>query len=283
MLERIFWLGILLFLITGCYENKVDCLDVRASDFAIDADEPCSDCCEFPVLRLQFQHKVQINDSTIYNLTYADSVYYDGAGNPFRINNIQYYISEAHLFRVNGAEEETQDSIELEIFLDGNRTILKYFEDNFNIVNPGSFQGSEAGTFAKSGVYNRIRLAIGLAGDANKVIPTLAPEGHPLADLDMYTNPDSGYIFNSLELFRDTTAADTIPYMLNILTPENLVYVDLDFPEIFFLANGAEARVTIRVNYLKWFEGVNIKGDREEMIRNIVDSIAHSFSVIEVL
>ena len=173
------WIGLGLLTLamlwnTGCFEPEEGCLDIRASNYALDADEPCADdCCTFPQLTLQFLHKVVINDTLSNNLKYVDSVYYGRNGVPLRVNNIQYYLSNVHLFRSSGQEEAIQDSIELEIILETDRTIFKTFENNFALVNAGSFRDASIGTFAKSGTYDRMRFAIGIEGEANKTSPRL--------------------------------------------------------------------------------------------------------------
>ena len=58
----------LTFLLSGCYEDRKGCLDLRATNFDIDADRECDGCCVYPQLRLVFEHKLS-PDSTA-NLTY---------------------------------------------------------------------------------------------------------------------------------------------------------------------------------------------------------------------
>ena len=97
----------------------------------------------------------------------------------------------------------------------------------------------------------------------------------------MYANADSGYVFNRLEFFRDTTAADTIPTVIDIGLEENLRVVSL--PATFSLIEGFNITVTLQVDYLTWFNGIDVKNDSEEQIANkIVDNLTQSFSIIAV-
>ena len=57
----------------GCYEPIEGCLDVRATNFDLNADRSCPDnCCEYPELRLKLLHRYQQIDTYGLDLAFHD-------------------------------------------------------------------------------------------------------------------------------------------------------------------------------------------------------------------
>lgn len=271
-------LSIILFLLPSCYEPQEGCLDIQATNFDAEADNQCPDCCTYPNMALGFRHRV-VKADTFFNLVYLDSVYNDDFGQPYRFKNIQFYVSNFHLIRPDGSEELVSDQLQFE--LQGTEEKISV-ENNFALVNRNTFTDYTLGTYVVSGDFAGMRFALGVEGEANQADPNTLPEDHPLhIEEDMYFNADSGYVFNRIELFRDTTAADTIPTVLEIGLNDNLREVTL--PASFNLIEGFDIVVTLQVDYLTWFRGVDIKNDSEEQMRDkIVQNITESFSIIAV-
>lgn len=264
----------------GCYEPVEGCLDVQASNFDVDADEPCADCCEYPDLRLDFQHKY-VKGERVENLIFDDSVYYDVNGLPFRLNSIRFFLSELHLVRADGMEVGIEDRLELGVWTESLDTMRVTVEDNYTIVDPAVFGVKEIGKIITSGRFDRLRFNIGLDETANRAVINAFPEeqqDHPLAEEEMYWDFDRGYIFNRIELVRDTVAG-TPPTVLEIGTDQNLTTVEL--PIDFEALEGFNVSVTLRVDYNIWFRDINVKTDSEStLIQKIVANLADSFSLV---
>lgn len=273
---------LLLLSLTACFEPKEGCLDINAVNYAVDADEPCSGCCQYPVLRLDFLHKTFPGSNA--NLQYLDTVYQDGAGNDFRFRSIQFYLSDIRLVRSDGEEVGVTDTIWLRIPAAEGDTINEVVEDNFALVNPADFGVMQIGTFLSKGTFNKIKFTLGLSGPANLVDPVTLPEEHPLANEQMYWGPDSGHIYNRIDLFRIPEPEDTVITLLEIGTPENLMEVELEFDDTpLYLDPGFIPKVIIRIDYLTWFRGVNLDDQtNEEIAQKIVQNLTDSFSVVEV-
>jgi hypothetical protein len=271
----------LAFSLTACVEQQEGCLDINAVNFQVDADRPCTGCCEYPVLELNFQHKAF--PDTSLNLVYEDSVYQDGSGNSFRFRQIRYYLSALHLVRPDGAELTVEDTLQLPIEQPDGHIDFEIVEDNFVLVNPGDYQRKEIGTIHTEGTFSKVKFTFGLAGAANTVDPGALPGDHPLSDPSLYWNADSGRIFNRIELFRVENDVDTIETVLEIGMPENLRTIELPLPDPFFLDPGFSAELVLRVDYLTWFEEVNLISDsKEQIIEKIVNKLTESFSVVEI-
>lgn len=278
--RALLFLGLILAT-TACLEQEEGCLDINATNYQVDADLPCADCCMYPLLQLNFQHKVF--PDTSLNLVYEDSIYQDGAGNEFRFRQIRYYLSNLHLLRPDGAEVGVEDTLQLPVEQPGGQIGIEVVEDNFALVDPGDFRRKDIGTIRTQGMFNKVKLTFGITGAANTVEPGVLPDNHPLAAPGLYWNADSGRVFNQIELFRVENGRDTIETVLEIGMPENLRTMELSLPQEFYLDPGFSAELILRINYLTWFEDVNLVADSEEqIIQKIVKKLTESFSVVEI-
>lgn len=271
--------------LVGCYEPREGCLDAAAANFDLEADKPCDDCCTYPSLKILLQHRV-VTPDTIYRFGLKDSVYYDALGQPFKIKDLRFYMSNIHLVRSDGSEVLLEDKIELTLPLTGGGTETVEAEDNFLLVNPSLSQSFAIGALKAEGPFNRIRFNLGIAEPANKALPEEMPENHPLAlqsNFPMYFSADSGYIYNKILLLRGITTADTIPTTLSIGTLPFLRQFELDLPGLFDPDKGFNSRVTIRVDYGRWFREIDARNDSPALlIQKIVSGLEGAFEVVEV-
>ncbi len=268
-------------LLTACVEPKEGCLDVNAVNYQVDADLPCSDCCEYPTLQLDVLHKV--NPDSEANLNFGDSVYQDGAGNDFRINDIQFYLSNVALLRPGGSPVRVTDTLQIPVEQPDGSIKIEVVTDDIVLLNPNDLRTSRVGNFISQGVFSAIRFDVGIDGPANFVAPALLPEDHPLALQEMYWNADSGRIYNRIDLFRIEGQADTLRTLLEIGLPGQLRTVELSLPTPFELSPGFGPSLVIRINYLTWFSQVDLKNDDEAaLIQKIVNNLTESFSVIAI-
>ena len=271
---------VLLAFLPACYEPVEGCLDVEAVNYSLEADKNNSEECVYPKVRLSVQHRYSKND-TLYRFALVDSIYYDALGNPFRLNSVRFYISNFHLVYTDGQEKEMDETIDIKIPQPDGSDLERTIEDNFSLISPRVTQNYTIGTLKESGTLQEIRFAVGVEGLANIADPGSFPNGHPLSLLDssLYFNQDSGYVFQYIELFRDTTAADTIPEVLRIGTPEYLREVRL--PVDFKKDSGFHLLLTLQVDYSFWFRDINARQDSPEQLTDkIVANMAQSFSLV---
>jgi hypothetical protein len=89
-------------------------------------------------------------------------------------------------------------------------------------------------------------------------------------------------VYQFIELFRDTTAADTIPEQLRIGTFANLQQVQL--PVGGEKIPGFNLKVVIQIDYSKWLAGINVATDSNaELQQIIVGNTAEAFSLQEIV
>ncbi|HQU58527.1 MAG TPA: hypothetical protein PLU64_05005, partial [Saprospiraceae bacterium] len=162
-------------------------------------------------------------------------------------------------------------------------TLLREVEDNFSLASPRVTQNYTIGTLRKSGEVREIRFDLGVAGLANQAGPASFPDNHPLGLIDssLYFNQDSGYVFQYIELFRDTIAADTVPATLRIGTTPYLREVRL--PVSFTKARGYHIQVNMQADYSYWFQNIDARQDSPmALIDKIVANQAQGFSILDI-
>ena len=277
------FLFILICLVAGCYEPVEGCLDVEAVNYNLEADRNNNEECEYPEIRLSVAHRYS-KDDTLYRFGLVDSVYFDALGKPFRLNNVRFYISNFHLIYADGQEQEVEETIDILIPQDDGTDLPRTIEDNFSLLSPNVTQNYTIGTLTQSGNIQEVRFAVGVEGLANLADPNSFPSTHPLAlqDSSLYFSQDSGYVFEYIELFRDTTAADTIPVVLQIGTSSFLQEVRL--PEDFDKNQGFHILLSLQVDYSYWFRDINAREDSpEQLIEKIVGGLAQSFSIVAIV
>ncbi len=279
---------LILFVFSGCYEDQEGCLDIRATNFDPSADVYCSDvpvedCCNYPNLQLQLQHRVELPD-TIYRLVYNDSVYYDAVGQPFRIQNIQYYLSNFELIRADGSILRINETVEIDLNQTGDPELVTFIPD-WLLVNAGISPVLTIGDFRETGQFDKLRFDVGLYADLNRLNPLDFAAGNPLAvQTDtMYNFQDGRYYYTKTSFFQDTVATDTIPRVVTTDINQGTVPVEIDLPNDFNHLEGFNLLLTLRVDYLSWFSNVDVRNDTEAQIaEKFVQQLADAYSLVNI-
>lgn len=267
-------------LLTSCYEPNEGCLDATSTNFDANADDACPDCCTYPTLEVSFLHKVATSDSTTANLAYNSFYTFDSI-DFFLINRIRFYISDIQLLHTDGSFYTGLDSIDLAIPEETGDTSEIRVPNNFILVDKNNFQDNSLGNFRKSGNFDGIQFKIGITDPANHADPNQLSDEHPLSfqEESMHWNTNDGYIFNQISLTRDTLTRDSI--LVEYGTDDKLRTVSLN--ESFFVPEGFNITLVLQINYLQWFEGINLETESTTMIaETIVDRVAASISLVEV-
>ena len=259
--------------LSACFEPKEGCLDIEATNFDADADKDC--CCQYPKLRLE---TVQRFDTLQY---LPDSLYPADNGALFRIKSVVFYLSEFQLFQ-NGETFTVSDTVQLQAFAPagGNDTIKETFTDDFLLVRRTPVD-NEVGDFRPAGLFENIKIRLGLSPDAQRVVPRLAKSGHPLKIQgdSLWYGRDAGFVFFQAIIVRDSMTATQ---------PDTLAFTKADFDDFFIEQSGAfthrsggyDFRLKLNVDYKKLFKGVNwTAGDILTWKSQIVANLPNVFSV----
>lgn len=278
-----FYAALVALLLQACAEPKRDCLDVQATNFAVDADEACSGCCIYPQLRLDLLHKFRIGDS-LYNFVPETGVYPDGAGNAFRFKDLRFYISELHLLRSDGTTMTLDGRLTLRKAVAGSDSMNVEVEDNFLIATPASLARLVPGSFREGGAVTGISFKIGIGEPARSTDPGSAPAGHPLREqaLPLWT-ASQGYLSQRMELYPGATPADTIPRLLEYGGAGSVQTIALSLAQPFSAPSGYHIALTLRIDYDRWFRDVDLRSDTSpEIFRKITDNLPGSFTVTSI-
>ena len=281
---RVVSLIIISFLLTACYEPVEDCLDRRATNFDISADEPCPDCCTYPKLKIRFDNKWQYPDTLLAFRT--DTVFYDALNQPFRINRIRFYWSGFRLVLDSGEELPITDLIDIKI-PNGIDTMTLNVVDHFLLADINSSTDNlTLGTIVPEGMMTGFKTYFGIADPANKAFISEIPKNHVLAPQlgNLNYDTDIGYVFAQIEYFQDTIAVDTIPVIINIFGADALKSLSFDLPMPVKLIEGFNPQLVIETDFAHWFEGVNVRlGDTLAIQTQISNNIEGSFTLKDVL
>jgi hypothetical protein len=277
----LFVFGFSIFL-AACYQPKEGCLDLWATNFSIDADESCDDCCTYPKLKVALLNRLTANNPDgIFNL---DSLYptpFDES-RFFKISDVKFYLSSLELIKTDGSQVTVSDSTWADLSSNPAGVSGVWLRSSLAWLNRRNSNTASLGSALTEGSFSGVSFYIGLTGLEPYAIPDSMPLGHPLAlQPPDSTNwaPSTGYLFNQIEFFRDTLS--TTPKSVIKITAPDAVLVDISAG--FELRRGRDITVNLRVNYLDWFAGVDFSRDDDSVIRQkILTNLYSSFQLLSI-
>ncbi len=263
---------LLILIQTACFEPKEGCLAVEATNFDASADKDC--CCEYPKLVLDVVQRfdtLSFTENAAYPAPLDDHL--------FRLKSVTFYLSDFQLFQ-NGILHTVGDTVQLRAFgPTGLDTITETLTNDFLLVRRQSFSNN-IGDFRTDGTFDNVSIRLGLTEPARRVIPRLAPVGHPLrtqAD-SLWHGPAVGYIFAQIVLTRDT---------FSTTLPDTISLSRADIGDFFIKTNNSVQHVTgydfhlrLLADYKSLLEGVDLTtGDISAWKSQIVANLPNAFSV----
>jgi len=263
----LFWI----MLLPACYEPVEGCLDAAATNFDVDADDPCLDCCSYPELIVSFTHTA--GEAFLS----ADSLYTSRTQKPYRIKDVKFYLSSFRLVDDAGNVFGVEDKVELNVLQNGVEELVE-LEDNFQLVRRSSSKLT-FGEFRESGNFERVLFFVGVNPDANNANPNSLPDDHPLRiePDSLHWDQQAGYIFNRTIIQPDTSSADELT--IEIGSIPNLVLVDLAFAKS--INRGTDTEISILIDYLEWFKGIDFEASEASIRQKIVENTEGAFSIEE--
>ncbi|MEZ5058577.1 MAG: hypothetical protein R2879_16200, partial [Saprospiraceae bacterium] len=198
-----------------------------------------------------------------------------------KIKKVFFYISDLQLIASDGRLLNVQDSIEIGYLDSGADTLFKEITDNFAIGNRGILASRTLGEVGAQGSFQGIQFRVGLKDESRDYLPNKVRAGHPLAfqsDSLNWTETDK-YNYQYWEFYRDTLDMDST--VIRITAP-NSNFIQLYEP--FELKRGFDVAVSIRIDYLKWWEGIDPKNQDLESIKNaLVTNLPQAFSISSIV
>lgn len=241
-------------------------MDFRAVNYDVTADNACTDCCTYPVLKLVLRHQAvwpPKPDTSIvfkYNTPYIspfDELHY------FSVDRFRFFISGLHLIATNGHIHVLPDSL---TFTSENNQTFKT-ENNFVVADRDILQTATVGTFVAEGDYDKIELTVGLPQQLIKAVADDLPKDHALATSDtLLYDSLSGYRHGIVRFYRDTLDATPIEEF-HFAASQQLT---IPLPKVLSIRPGHHVKLTLTINYLALFDGVDLVNDATETIREKV-------------
>jgi hypothetical protein len=266
--------------LTACYEPKEGCLDILSTNFSVDADLQCQDCCSWPELRVRFQHRAVYPD-TIVNFTLRDSVYTDRDGNPYRVVDFRFLLSNFSLVRPDGSEISLFNKISTRRFLPDGSLKPDSILNDILLLRPGVSPLLDAGIFRAAGSFVSLRFDVGLSEIAQSVDPVSLPTTHPMnpASSGMEWDRMNGFDFQRVVLMPGASAQDTtqlrVPISSSSLRRRIELPVSLDIPE------GRNLEFELQIDYRKWLSGIAIRNQTvEEIKQSLILQTPEVFSIL---
>lgn len=273
---------VLVLSLQHCAEPKTGCLDVRATNFQVDADATCGDCCTFPQIRLDLLHKFTIGDSLLNFI--PGNTYPDGTGNPFRLGDLRFYLSEIHFLRSDGTTNKLNKTVVLRKANPNGDSLRIEVEDNFALATPAALGRIQPGNFQDGGTFTGVRFKIGVGEPARNADPGSAPNSHPLRpqNVPMWTTTQ-GYLSQRIEVFPGSPPADTIRRLLEIGGTTSVREITLRFKSPLSVPPGFHIALTLQIDYARWLKNIQFRTDSDaEVFRKITENLPLSFAVTSI-
>lgn len=234
----------------SCYRPVEDCLDPEATNYLLTADDPCIDCCVYPVISLNVFH---LNGDVTFNL--GDTIT-NNIGQQVVLLDYAYLLSQFTVDTPEGAIK-VEDSISIATIA-GTETIT----DDIIKVDRGAFS-YDVGTAIYEGSSTSLTFAVGLPDAINGNPDNLIspPEDHPLVvDIDtLYDDIDEQFVFQRIQVAPGPDFTDTIIYDITDVAP---ILVEVSAPS----ERGQDKSIGIEAKYDLWFTDIDFTALTEEEI-----------------
>lgn len=233
---------------SSCYDPREGCLDIEATNFDAAADDNC--CCTYPTLRLTLLPRF---DTLVWK---PDTAYEYAPGRWFRLHQAVFYLSDFQLVQ-GGTAFSVSDTLGLSVFGTAGDTLREVFTNDFQLIRRTT-ENYTVGTFRPAGAFESVRFRVGLPNAAQRVIPALTPEGHPLRPQNegLWLGADTGFVALKLVFSRDTFSSTV---------PDTLVFSRPDFAGVVVQTNGVfqhesgfDFSLKLTADYRALFEGVDL-------------------------
>lgn len=235
----VIFLAIAFAQLSACYSPVEGCTDPESTNYAVDADNSCEDCCIYPILKLSIFHE---NADTTFKLN--DTITND-LGQQISLLKYVYLLSDFEI-KIEDEVYEVSDSISLNV-----DTGIEFTKDDVIRVTRSLFT-FELGTAIFDGDIDEISFRIGLSDLLNENRFTVEVDEHALTnDPDSLFQSDAGtYVFQRLQVAQGVDFLDTVIY--DIKTAVEVAFPILDFESI----RGADKTIIIEAQYDRWFDGI---------------------------
>ncbi|MEM1214933.1 MAG: MbnP family protein [Bacteroidota bacterium] len=260
-------------------------MDTRSTNFDLDADLTCADCCTYPELQMRFRTTWSENGEEVP--LRSDTFYHDVNNNPFRFERLRFYWSAIQVQLLDGSALSMIDSIQLTIAETPADTTTRVVVDDFMLGNISSTTAkAEVGTLYATGLATGFSGQLGVPDPANKTVVGTLASTHPLGPQinGMNLGTEVGYIFAKVEFFQDTIATDTLLRAINIYGPEVLQPIAYTLLDPTTLVEGRSPVFELDVDLGRLFNNIDVRSaDTLGMKQQFVDNLTQIFQLTKLL
>ncbi|NNF34664.1 MAG: hypothetical protein HKN68_11170 [Saprospiraceae bacterium] len=254
---------LLLSLITSCYESVDGCLDPEATNYDVNADNDCDDCCILPSFNILMSYLVD-------GESYIDGNSFRVSQQGLMIEDFHFFISDISLIDPDGNEVDYEDEF---LIYDQSQSGENITED-FKYFASNQFRGTLE-NIRYSGFINEIRFNIGLTERINSYDKDSLEVNTELSKApdSVYVSIQEGYEFYSFQI-RDTIE-NSIEIRETDAYPLPEINVILDDVEI---RRGFNDELNLFIDFGLLFDGINLREMNEsEVLMTIIDNFPGSF------
>lgn len=248
------------FLLSSCYSNIEGCLDPESTNYGIEADVSCEDCCEYPILQLNIFHN---NGEETFNL--GDTIKNNFDQEVILLGYV-YLLSDFYVNTEDGFAHEVEDTINVSK-LDG----VEWVKEDVIRVKRSKFS-YDIGTTTFKGDVSTISFRTGILEDLNSFEIITPNSGNSLTtdpDTLLQTNPRQ-YVTQRILAVPGPEFNDTLVY--DVVNSEGINFINI--PVEYTSSRGLDKELEIIADYGLWFENINfetmqIHEVETELARNI--------------
>lgn len=241
-------MGLLCSLLFSCYQPKEGCLDSRAVNYDVSADDLC--CCTYPNLYFTIGY---FYDGEGFR---SDRVYYMGSDS-FKISSLDILISDVAL--VKSGDSSGVDSVRNMLLSDGEEML---FRDDFAHLKTGVSR-TTIGRFLATDTFDRLDFSFGLNKGLD-INPKSLSSIHPLSpELSGWTD-STGFAFMRMTLIRGASFSDT----LSLWVGEEAGDLPLQLPINIITKKGTETEISLQMSISDWMQRIDVGMDTEEQMQS---------------
>ncbi len=228
---------------SSCYTRIEGCLDPESTNYSIEGDDPCIDCCILPTVKISVFH--QNGDTTFF----LEDTLVNNLGQQYSIVKFAYLLSDFNIKSVNDQSYQVVDFVSLNV-----GAVEALVKDDVIRVRRDGFS-FDLGTIIFNDPGQSVSFKMGLPEVMNDNRFTVQVEGHPLTtDPDSLFNAESGdYVFQRIKVASGIDFRDTMVYDVTGLENVQEVVVVVDIPT----TRGKNKTIIIEARYNIWFEDVD--------------------------
>lgn len=239
----------------SCYEHSEGCTDPQAENYDLDADKSCEDCCNYPSLVLEVEHRMgsELIDT---NFTWANGE------DSIRIRSLNFYLSQFQL--EEGSLYDSAKSIAVISILPESATDHVYESINFPVakVKLGKNDQYVLGEFKEADLYRKIRFDFGIEERVNHANMDEIPSSNALYDNQdaLYIGEEDGFFF--LKMILEINGSEE--KIIGISGDQNLE--TFTFDANFDFTEREDRVIKMSLAYEIWFENIDFSAESPDNI-----------------